>query len=169
MTLHGGRADIGRRQYGPQHTPRLRLKPEGTHTGYVDGAWWPHSDDLPNELPDLLAVLAVRLGAIIRVTFNPAEWVTAPANLQIGGHSVQLEGTHLQRAATVALTGGDGNKILLVVVPHYFDPDIAHETLMSAAVPNDASTVDDLLMVSAPEREARLQAAINQQNWAAHN
>ena len=51
----------GARQAGPQHTPRLRLKRKLPVTRYVDGAWWPHSDDLPTELPDLLAVLSVRL------------------------------------------------------------------------------------------------------------
>ncbi len=41
------------------HTPRLRLKPKAPQSGYVDGAWWPYSDDLTAELPDLLAVLSV--------------------------------------------------------------------------------------------------------------
>ncbi|EUA14764.1 hypothetical protein I546_0711 [Mycobacterium kansasii 732] len=43
------------------------MKPKAPTTGYVDGAWWPHGDDLPIELPDLLAVLSVRLGPIDRV------------------------------------------------------------------------------------------------------
>lgn len=51
----------------PARTPRLRLKPKAPQSGYVDGAWWPHSDDLRSELPDLLAVLSVRLGRIDRV------------------------------------------------------------------------------------------------------
>lgn len=169
MTLQGGPADAGRRQQGPEHTPRLRLKPKAPPTGHVDGAWWPHSDDLPNELPDLLAVLSVRLGSITRVTYNPTEWANAPASLQTGGHSVQIEGSHLQPASTLEVHGTDDKKILLVVVPHYFDPDIAHEKMMEAAAPNNASTVDDLLMVSAPEREARIRAAVTQQHWAAHN
>ena len=66
MTLQGGRADAGRRAQGPEHTPRLRLMPKAPPTGHVDGAWWPRSDDRPNELPDLLAVLSVRLGDAAR-------------------------------------------------------------------------------------------------------
>ena len=169
MTLEGGRAATGRREQGPEHTPRLRLKPKASDTGYVGGAWWPHTDDLATELPDLLAVLSVRLGAITAVTYNASEWANAPASLQIGGHGVQLEGTHLQQAGTLEVLGADDKKVLLVVVPHHFDPDIAHETMMAAAVPNDASTVDDLLMVSGPERQARIQAAVTQQHWAAHD
>ena len=169
MTLQGGRATTCRREQGPEHTPRLRLKPKASPTGYVDGGWWPHTDDLATELPDLLAVLSVRLGAITAVTYNPSEWANAPASLRTGGHCVQLEGTHLQQAGTLKVLGADDKKVLLVVVPHQFDPDIAHETMMAAAVPNNASTVDDLLMVSAPEREARIKAAVTQRHWAAHD
>ena len=64
MTPRQHRTDVGRDQTPPEHTPRLRLKPKAPQTGYVDGAWWPRSDDLTTELPDLLAVLSVRLGPI---------------------------------------------------------------------------------------------------------
>ena len=67
------------RHIHPEHTPRLRLKPKAPRTGYVDGAWWPHSDDLKAQLPDLLAVLSVRLGPIDRVLFNVNEWAKSTA------------------------------------------------------------------------------------------
>jgi hypothetical protein len=88
MTLQRGRTAAGSkytppRYTPPKNTPRLRLKPKAPATGYVDGAWWPHSDDLPIELPDLLAVLSVRLGPIDRViyklTCRPADgWFDSP-------------------------------------------------------------------------------------------
>ena len=62
MTQTHVRSDKGWHQPPPQETPRLRLKPKGLPTGRVDGAWWPHSDDLAAEIPDLVAVLSVRLG-----------------------------------------------------------------------------------------------------------
>lgn len=169
MTLQGGRGVTGRREEGPEHTPRLRLKPKAPPTGHVDGAWWPRSDDLPNELPDLLAVLSVRLGAITRVMYNSTEWAKAPARLQTGGQEVQLEGSHLQPTSTLEVLGTDGKKILLVVVPHHFDPDIAHQAMMAAAAPNNASTVDDLLVVSAEERKARVRAAAKERRWTTHD
>ena len=169
MTLQGGRADAGRREQGPEHTPRLRLKPKAPPTGHVDGAWWPRSDDLPSELPDLLAVLSVRLGAITRVMYNSTDWAKAPASLQTGGHEVQLEGSDLQQTSTLEVFGADGKKIHLVVVPHQFDPDIAHQAMMAAAAPNDASTVDDLLVVSPQERKARIRAAATERGWTTHD
>ena len=80
-------------------TPRLRLKPTAHGTGYVDGAWWPRSDDLMTELPDLIAVLSVGRGAISRVMFNLSEWTTMPAELATGGRAVRL-GAYRQQVTT---------------------------------------------------------------------
>lgn len=133
----------------PEHTPRLRLKPKGRISGYVDGAWWPHSDDLAAELPDLLAVLSVRLGPIERVMFNVNEWATSPAKLSAGGRAVRLDGYQQQPVNTVEVIGVNRSRIALLVVPPHSDPDVAHATMMAAASPNDASTIDGLLTVPA--------------------
>src|ERR1700744_2118856 len=85
MTLQQGRSTTGSKHISPEKTPRLRLKPKAPTSGYVDGAWWPHGDDLAIELPDLLAVLSVRLGPIDRVIHNVSEWAEAPAHLPTGG------------------------------------------------------------------------------------
>jgi hypothetical protein len=57
---------------------RLRLKPRGPVTGFVDGGWWPRSRGLPAELPALVAVLAVRLGPVESVSYNLDEWGHRP-------------------------------------------------------------------------------------------
>ena len=48
----------------PKQTPRLRLKPKAPHSGYVDGAWWPHTRNLSTELPDLR--MARQFGEAVR-------------------------------------------------------------------------------------------------------
>jgi Family of unknown function (DUF5994) len=156
MTRNEGRAVSGGHQSGPEKTPRLRLKPKAPTTGHVDGAWWPRSDDLPNELPDLLAVLSVRLGAVDRVLYNLTEWAKAPARLPTGGRAVRLDGYRLQPVNTLEVLGVGGEKILLLVVPPHTDPDLAHDAMMTAAAPNNASTVGDLLTSSGHDREARI-------------
>ena len=143
----GGQCPAGPHPFGcplPENTPRLRLKPKAPTTGYVDGAWWPHSDDLLIELPDLLAVLSVRLGRIDRVIYNLTEWASAPAKLPIDGRVVRLAGYYRQPVNTVEVLG-NRNKIVLLVVPARSDPDRAHDTMMAAAAPNNASTIDCLL------------------------
>ena len=145
MALRENGAASGRRQSGPEHTPRLRLKRKAPITGYVDGAWWPRSDDLPTELPDLLAVLSVRLGAVARVTYNLAEWAKAPRKASIGGQIVRLDGYHRQPPNTLGVLDTYGNKIVLLVVPVHTEPDRAHAIVMAAAATDDASSVDTLL------------------------
>ena len=97
------RAFSGPRQSGPRNNPRLRLKGEAPITGYVDGAWWPHDDDLQMELRELLPVMAARLGAITRVTYHLAEWAKAPRRIVIDGRSVRLDGYNAQPANTLGI------------------------------------------------------------------
>jgi hypothetical protein len=133
----------------PEHTPRLRLKPKAPRSGHVDGAWWPRSDDLGAQLPDLLAVLSVRLGPIDRVLFNVNEWAKSTPKLSTGGRAVRLDGYQRQPVNTVEVIGLNRSRIALLVVPPNTNPDEAHATLMAAAGPNDASTVDGLLTMTA--------------------
>jgi hypothetical protein len=155
MTRHEGRAVVGGHQPGPEHTPRLRLKPKAHTTGHVDGAWWPRSDDLSIELPDLLAVLSVRLGTVDRVMYNITEWAKAPARLMTGGRLVRLDGYQRQPANTLEVQGIDRAKLLLLVVPTNTDPDLAHEAMMAAASPNNASTIGDLLEMKGHTQETQ--------------
>jgi Family of unknown function (DUF5994) len=145
MTLRSGRSSTDSTQIRPRITPRLRLKPKGSTAGYVDGAWWPHSDDLPIELPDLLAVLSIRLGRLDRVTYNFADWASAPDKFPTGQDMVRLRGYYQQPGNTVQVVGLNRSKLVLLVVPSRTDPEHAHDIMMSAAGPNNASSVDELL------------------------
>lgn len=145
MTLQQGRSTIRSKHTPPEKTPRLRLKPKAPTSGYVDGAWWPHSEELPIELPDLLAVLSVRLGPIDRVIYNVGEWAKAPAKLRIGGRIVRLGSYQRQPVNTVEVIGLSRSKIVLLVVPSRTDPAHAHDIMMTAAAPKNASTTDGLL------------------------
>ena len=156
MTLNQDHAELGRRHTSPAHTPRLRLKPKAPQSGYVDGAWWPHSEDLTAELPDLLSVLSVRLGPIGRVIYNVDEWAKPPAKLATGGRTVRLDGYRLQPFNTVEVLGLNRHKLVLLLVSPQADPDQAHAIMMTAAGPDNASTVDSLLTISTEERDARI-------------
>ncbi|BBY63069.1 hypothetical protein MHEL_13120 [Mycolicibacterium helvum] len=116
-------------------------------TGRVDGAWWPHSEDLEAEVPDLLAVLSVRLGPISYVLYKLTEWVKAARKMPIGRRFVRLGGYQRQPSNTVEIQGLGGRKIVLLVVPAATDPDRAHAIMMAAAAPENTSTVDELLAV----------------------
>ena len=145
MTHEEARPAVGRHPTPPDYTPRLRLKPKAPRSGYVDGAWWPWSDDLTSELPDLLAVLSVRLGRIERVMYNLGEWATAPAKAMLGERVVRLDGYRRQPINTLEVLGVNRDKIVLLVVPPNTNSDQAHATMMAAAAPNNDSSTERLL------------------------
>jgi hypothetical protein len=145
MTLRSGRSSTDSTHTRPRITPRLRLKPKGSAAGDVDGAWWPHGDALPIELPDLLAVLSIRLGPIDRVTYNFADWATAPNKFATGDSMVGLRGYYQQPGNTIQVIGINRTKLVLLVVPTRTEPEHAHDIMMSAAAPDNASSIDGLL------------------------
>ncbi|ORA23960.1 DUF5994 family protein [Mycobacterium aquaticum] len=146
MTPQNDCTTVRKQRTAPEHTPRLRLKPKASHSGYVDGAWWPHTTDLSTELPDLLAVLSIRLGRIDRVLYNVGEWSKAPTKLATCGRRVRLDGYQRQPVNTIEVVGHDRAKIVLLTVPAGTDPAEAHSALMSAARPDNRSTAVDILI-----------------------
>lgn len=131
-----------------EHTPRLRLKDDAPVSGYVDGAWWPHSGDLPSELPDLVAALRIRVGPVARVRYGLSEWGAAPRKISVDGRVVRMDGYHRQPPHTIGVSGVQGSEIVLLVVPAQTEADRAHTIVMAAATTADASSVDSLLEAS---------------------
>ncbi len=146
-------------------TPRVRLKSAARGSGHVDGAWWPRSDDLTTELPGLLAVLSARQGAISRVNYNTAEWRATSSEIVTGGCAVQLGGNRGRPPNTVEVVDCKGNKLVLLVIPLYIDPDQAHAVVMQAAAPGNVSSVDALLMISGKDRQNRTERDAARERW----
>jgi len=146
-------------------TPRFRLKSKAQRgVGCVDGAWWPRSDYLMTELPDLLGVLSLRLRAINRVTYDPSEWTATPAEFAYGGKRVRVDGRH-RPSNTLEVFNAEGSKIALLVVPFRTDPDQAHAIVLAAAASDNVSSVDTLLMISLKDRERRTNRAAARERW----
>ena len=124
---------------------RLRLKPKAPPTGYVDGGWWPRSRDLAVELPALAYVLAVRLGRVTRVAFALEAWDTAPRQITVDGHTVRLEGFHSQDQYVVHLSGSDGQRLSLLVIPPEAEIADAHDAMIMAARRGNADRPVELL------------------------
>ncbi|WP_434444062.1 DUF5994 family protein [Lentzea sp. E54] len=129
----------------PRCPLRLRLRPKALTTGYVDGAWWPRSRDLAAELPALLAVLAVRLGEIPRVSYNLTEWETAPRQIAVDGVRVRLNGFWSRPPHTVDVIAGDRRRLTLLLVPPDTGPSAAHHAMMRAAQRDNTDTAEGLL------------------------
>lgn len=133
--------------------PRLRLKPKGPTTGYVDGGWWPRSRDLAAELALLLVALDVRLGTAERVGYHLADWPPARRKLTIAGGLVRLEGFEAQHRDTVTVTGPwNRHRLTLLVLPPDTDAGLAHQILMTAAHRDNIDTVETLLATTSRPR-----------------
>jgi len=117
----------------PHHALRLRLKPKAPPTGSVDGAWWPRSRDLARELPALAEVLAIRLGPVTRVAFAMNAWKPAPRRVAVGGRVIRLEGFRTQDEHILNVSGSDGQRITLLVIPPEAPEVGGHDAMMFAA------------------------------------
>lgn len=129
----------------PRQTLRLKLKPKAPTGGYVDGVWWPRSWNLSTELPALLAVLAIRLGRVSRVSYNLTTWNAAHRRLNVDGHQVRLGGFHAQHPHTIDVITSNGTRLTLLVLPPATNPATAHPIMMIASRRNNIDSIDELL------------------------
>ncbi len=150
---------------GDDPAPRLRLKPDSKKTGYVDGAWWPRSDDLGTELPALLATVADRLGPVRRITYRLGEWASAPSELTIDGQAVLLEGHRNGTVNTIEVLSTRDRRLVVLVIPPYTDDLQAFAAMNAAAAARDVSTVDELLMITPRERRDRTARVDAVRRW----
>ena len=165
MTQQMNRAGAGPHRPPGDHVPRLLMKSGVSKTGYVDGAWWPYSDDLTTELPALLAVLATEFGVAHRVVYHLGEWASVPDELVIGGRVVRLDGHRHNAVHTIEVLGVRDRRRVLLVVPPHMDAHHAFAAMTSASDPNNESTVDELLVIGARERGDRTDRATAVQRW----
>ncbi|KAA2255970.1 hypothetical protein F0L68_27690 [Solihabitans fulvus] len=128
-----------------RRTLRLRLKPKARAIGHVDGAWWPHSRELSRELPALIEVLSVRLGAVTRVAYAMAAWPETPRRIEVAGQPVRLEGFRTQDNNIVHVSGPDRQRVSLLVVPPGASEAAGHDAMMTAATRGNTDSPERLL------------------------
>ena len=73
----------------------------------VDGAWWPHTNRLARELPELVDVLQGRLGEVVDISVN---WSLSENLPDLNSRHWQNKHQHL-----MAITGRDASANLLVI------------------------------------------------------
>ncbi|WP_280383516.1 DUF5994 family protein [Nocardia wallacei] len=148
------------------YSPRLRVAPESRRPRPVDGAWWPHGDDLVAELPDLLAVLTARLGPIDRVIYHLDTWAPAPGKAAIEGRRVHLDGYRYRPAHTIDVVPLRGTALALLIIPPHTTRDSAEAAMTAAADPHNASTAASLLAFTAPQHdEVGVEIGGAEQRW----
>ena len=138
-----------------EERPRLRMKPEAPPSGVVDGAWWPRSCDLADQLPALLVELWDRLGGVERVSYNLTAWPGAPRRMLVGGRLVRLGGYRTQDPLTIDLVSGTGGRITtLLVVPVETGDEEAAVALAAASDHDRVGNIGSLLEPAGPSPRA---------------
>jgi hypothetical protein len=120
-----------------EHENRLQLKPYRSASEHLDGAWWPRSTQLSDELPDLVASLADRLGRVVMAGYRRNGWHETPALVEIAGHTIELLGFTSDEPSSVILFGEDGRHITLHVIRPDTSEEVARQALQQAGVPAD--------------------------------
>ena len=117
---------------------RLQLKPYRSVSEHIDGAWWPRSTQLIDELPDLLTPVSDRLGQVVMVGYHRHSWNQTPPQADIAGHTIELLGFTSDEPASVILIGDDGRHLTLHVIRPDTSEQVARQALQQARVPADA-------------------------------
>ena len=121
-----------------EHEDRLQLKPYRSASEHIDGAWWPRSYDLVEELPALVTSVSERLGRVVMVGYRRNGWHDTPPLAEIGGHTIELLGFTSDEPASVILIGADGRHLTLHVIRPDTSQEVALQALEEARVPADA-------------------------------
>jgi len=124
---------------------RLEMKPVGSTTGFVDGAWWPYSNDLADEVPALLAAITGRLGSIERVSYSMAGWANASRRVDAGGVRVRLDGFRTRPSDTIDVSGVSDHRVTLLVIPPTTEQSAARDIMRRASTPGNCESTETLL------------------------
>ena len=118
---------------------RLQLKPFRTASEHIDGAWWPRSTNLVDELPGLVTSLSDRLGQTVMVGYRRNGWAETPQLAEIAGHTIELLGFTSDEPTSVILIGEDGRHITLHVIRPDASEEVAQQALEQAGGRADAN------------------------------
>ncbi|OCB41280.1 hypothetical protein A5675_10655 [Mycobacterium malmoense] len=116
---------------------RLQLKPYRSVSEHIDGAWWPRTTNLVDELPGLLASVSERLGPVVMVGYRRNGWQETPPLAQVGDHTVELLAFTSDEPASVILIGEDGHHLTLHVIRPDAGEEAARQALERAGAPAD--------------------------------
>ena len=110
---------------GPVEVPpdglRLRLQPDRSGRGPLDGGWWPRSADPAAELPRLILALDKGHDRVARVMLGTADWdASRPSRVRVGGpgHRVVRVGWFASMpAGLLTAIFASGQRTDLVTIP----------------------------------------------------
>lgn len=130
----------------PADTGRIVFRRPATSGGFIDAAWWPHTDDLAAELPELLEPLWALGREITRVSYHLGAWQPVGRRIAIGGRRVRLGGFHVESPLVVSLFDAWGReRVEVLVIAPATDAPVAARALALAATPGGTATAAQIM------------------------
>jgi hypothetical protein len=134
---------------GPDRLRLALIEPQSARTT-LDGAWWPRTRDLSEELPALLTELHSRGIRATRVAYNPASWDPAPRRLDADGRVIRLGWFRSIDPQLLDLTGDlERGRVDLLVVPPDTSAAAAAAAFSSATEPGNSRRPAEVLAAAA--------------------
>ena len=96
---------------------RLSLRTEAL-AGRPDGAWWPRSRDLGEEIGDLFEVWPADAGWILRVLYSPPDWDDRPRAVRVPRGRIKTGCFPSDDTHELVLTMAQGARRHITVIPH---------------------------------------------------
>jgi Family of unknown function (DUF5994) len=155
------RAAVGADSRTPEGTPRRRagdadpvrlalIDPPAARTT-LDGAWWPRTRSLSDELPGLIQELHRRGIRVRRVAYNPDAWEAAPRRMAADGRTIRPGWFRSIDPQLLDLTGDSPRgRLDLLVVPPDTTAAVARQAFTAASGRTNRETPTALLAALNP-------------------
>jgi len=125
MTVITARVLSEVQRIGPDDAPpaRLRLRPDRSGRGPLDGGWWPRSADPAAELPGLILGLDKQHDRVARLMLGIDGWdASRPSRVRVsgpaGGRVVRVGWFASMPAGPLTAIFASGQRADLVTIPH---------------------------------------------------
>ncbi|WP_051740496.1 DUF5994 family protein [Kitasatospora sp. MBT66] len=125
--------------------PRLLLEPTMSRDGVFDGAWWPRTNHIAAELPDLITALGAHFGRIVRVGLDSSAWDGVPRSVAANGLTIRIN-WFTGSDATISVTRGFQDHFLLLVVPPGTSAATAAAAMAGASTTGNHTPAAELLL-----------------------
>ncbi len=113
----------------PSHPPTRLALLSARDGAPADGAWWPQSRQLHDQLGQFFELWPDARGRIVRVLYSPPDWDDHPRSVSVAGRQVRTGSFPRDDSHTLVLSMLDGSRRTIAVVPPDTAPDDAARIL----------------------------------------
>ena len=124
------------------HSGRFALRPSPGRKG-PDGAWWPQTRSLGDQLPELIDQWPTVQGGVSRILYSPPDWDDHPHSVLVNGRRMKTGSFPRDDTHQMTLVLHNGQRRVITVIPPETPRGEAMDLLRPDRAPDDGTTWDD--------------------------